>query len=336
MSSTSPSKRCEDRHRDESLLETIVAQFVAREAHPAPDIRQFEELALGLIDRVDAAAALRLTLPLCGHSDTPRTILARRRALAAGDALREADGGAADRGVWGDAVASRLTASDLSALRERAADLTIKFDAFACAALVRAARDDRALARILLDRDDLDIDPAPLFLAATRLERLAIVLEACRAALVDGYGETRPADPDFVARFEQAAIDRDRAAMAAMVADALECNPDRARDIVEDRSGEALALLLVTLGFDATMGARIFLCADRTISQNAGRVQKLMALMRATPQSAAAAVVAAMTGETRGGGIAAPRRVIAREETRPQPRRMRLPGGVATRLDRSA
>jgi hypothetical protein len=335
MSSASLSKRCEDHHRDEALLETIVAQFVARTAHPAPDIRQFEELALGLIERVEAATALRVTAPLCDHSDTPPKILARRRELAAMSRRSDAEAGPSSPGPWRDAVVSRLSARDLSALRERAADLTIRFDPAACLALVRAARDDRALARILLDRDDPDIDPAPLFLAATRLERLAIVLEACRAAIVGGSGEMIPADSNFIARFEQAAIDRDSAVMAAMVADVLECNPDRAREIIDDRSGEALALLLVTLGFDATTGARIFLCADRAISHNAGRVQKLMALMRATPQAAAAAVIAAITGETRGG-IAAPRRVIAREETRPQPRRVRASAVAEARLDRSA
>jgi len=336
MSATSPSGRSDDRRRDESLLETIVAQFVAREAHPAPDIRQFEELALGLIDRVEAAAALRLTTPLCGHPDTPPGILSRRRELAGGRGKSEPETNASEPPPWRDAVASRLSARDLSILRERAADLTVKFDPAACAALVRAARDDRALARILLDRDDLDIDPAPLFLAATRLERLAIVLEACRAAVVGGCGAAIPADPSFVARFERAAINRDRAAMAAMVADALECNPVRARDIVDDRSGEALALLLVTLGFDVASGARIFLCSDRAISHNAQRVQKLMALMRATPQAAAAAVVAAITGETRHS-VATPRRTPARDESRPQPRRVRGPGVAApTPLNRSA
>ncbi len=335
MSATSPSGRSDDRRRDESLLEAIVAQFVAREAHPAPDIRQFEELALGLVDRVEAAVALRLTAPLCGHSDTPPGILSRRRELEAGRGKDGLEAVASEPRPWRDAVASRLSAQDLSILRERAADLTVKFDPAACAALVRAARDDRALARILLDRDDLDIDPAPLFLAATRLERLAIVLDACRAAIAGGCGASIPADPDLVARFERAAIDRDRAAMAAIVANTLECNPDRARDILDDRSGEALALLLVTLGFDATTGARIFLCSDRAISHNAHRVQKLMALMRATPQ-AAAAVIAAITGETRHG-VATARRTSAREENRPQPRRVQLPG-VATPppLNRSA
>jgi hypothetical protein len=334
MPSASLSKRCEDHRRDEALLETIVAQFVARAAHPAPDIRQFEELALGLIERIDATAALRLTASLCDHSDTPPKIMARRRELAAQSVRSDPEGGPSGPGPWRDAVVSRLSARDLSALRERAADLTIKFDAAACAALVRAARDDRALARILLDRDDPDIDPAPLFLAATRLERLAIVLEACRAAIAGGSGAPIPADPDFIARFEQAAIDRDSAAMAAMVADALACNPDRVRAIIDDRSGEALALLLVTLGFDATTGARIFLCADRAISHNARRVQKLMALMRATPHAAAAAVVAAITGETRG--VATPRRHAAREEIRPQSRRNRLPAVAAELFDRSA
>lgn len=336
MSATNPSGRSDDRRRDESLLKTIVAQFVAREAHPAADIRQFEELALGLIGRVEADVALGLTAPLCGHPDTPPGILSRRRELEGATGKIGPEAVASKPPLWRDAVASRLSAHDLSILRERAADLTVKFDPAACAALVRAARDDRALARILLDRDDLDIDPAPLFLAATRLERLAIVLEACRAAVAGGGGVAIPADPAFVARFESAAIDRDRAAMAALIADALECNPDRVRAILDDRSGEALALLLVTLGFDATTGARIFLCSDRAISHNAQRIQKLMALMRATPQAAAAAVIAAITGETRRS-LATPRRPQARDESRPQPRRVRVPGVAApTPLNRSA
>lgn len=262
---------------DATLLETAVAQFIARDIHPAGDIKVFEELTLGLIERLDPDTAANIIHPLCAHPDTPPRILAR---------LYELNGGAANH----DATQTQ----NLSRLRELAADLSLRPDPLMRQTLARAARDDLALARILLDRDDLDLDPAPYFLAATRLERLAIVLDACRKALTNGGDGEILADPEFAAQFEQAATARSWIMMAELAAISLQLNPDRAQMLIMDASGEAFALLMRAFGVEPGMSARILLYADPAIAQNEERIKKLIALMRATPQRAAARIIAAI------------------------------------------
>lgn len=321
---------------DASLLRAVVDQFVARPAHPIGDIKQFEQLALGLIALLDAESVARIVRPLCFYPETPRTIFARlfekggacaELALAFAPSLpREhllvtARQGAPalaralaqrtdlDREIV-DALAQR---GETETLRALAGNWSAHLDTAARRALLLAARDDLVLARILLDRDDRAIEPEALFLAAMRLERTGIILNACRRALSSGHMEMRHAEPAFVARLESAALRRDRDAMAALLADALECRKERARAVISDVQGEALALALAALGVDPDAATRLFLCADPAISHDVERVRALVALVRSTPQRAAMQIVAAITGAARGERDA-PRRLSARDE----------------------
>ena len=163
-----------------------------------------------------------------------------------------------------------------------------------------AARDDLTLARMLLDRDDLDLDPEPLFLAANRLERTAIVLNACRQILASGATEAPlRADGALVEKLEAAAQRHDRKAMAALLSEALECRKDRARALVVDHLGEALALALNAIGVPLESAEHIFLCAEPGIAHDVEVVRALLGVMRSTPQRAAARIVGAMTGAAR-------------------------------------
>jgi hypothetical protein len=317
------SDKDQGRHGDASLLAAIVDQFVRRASHPVGDIRQFEQLALGLIDILDAPAAARAVAPLSAHIETPATIYARlwekggpcaEIALAHWpDAPRAARLAAVTEGDPGlaRAVARRadldrelidllLLRTEPAPLRALAANPYVHLDVSARRVLALAARDDATLARILLDRDDPAIDAEPLFLAATRAERSALILAACRRALATGHAETAPVDRDFVSWFEGAAVRRDREAMAAMLAEALDCRKERVRAILSDEQGEALALALSALGYDAETAARIFLCAEAPIAHDADRVRALMTLVRSTPQRAAQQIVSAITGAARG------------------------------------
>ncbi len=323
---------------DASLLRAIVDQFVERTMHPTADIRQFEQLALGLIDIVDCETVARLALPLCFHPETPPSIFARlfdkggsatalafqfAPYLAPRDMIATAEHGPAALAVAvarrrvldRETVAALASRSETDVLRALASNPAAHFDAASRRALALAARDDATLARMLLDRDDLDIDPEPLFLAATRLERMAIVLNACRRALATGGSEApRCADPAFVSRLETAAQRRDRDAMANLLADALDCRKDRARALLADPQGDALALALGALGVSLESATRIFLCGDAAIAHNVDGVRALIALMRSTPQRAAARIVGAMTGAARAERET-PRRLGLREET---------------------
>lgn len=308
---------------DVSLLRAIVGQFVERPTHPISDIKQFEQLALGLIDIVDAESAAQVTRPLCFHAETPPMIFSRllqkggacaelavefSPTLPRAETLSAAQQGAPAlacalarrKDLDREAVEALAQRSEHDVLRALAANWSAHLDAAARRALMQAARDDIALARILLDRDDRAIEPEALFLAASRLERTGIILNACRRALSNGLSETIRADMIFVLRLENTAARRDRDAMAALLAEALECRKERARAIVSDSGGEALALALAALGVDPEASVRIFLCADPAISHDTDRVRALVALVRSTPQRAAMQIVSAIAGAMRG------------------------------------
>jgi hypothetical protein len=318
-----------------SLLQAIVDQFVSRPTHPVADIRQFERLALGLIDVLEAETAARIAAPLFFHAEAPPQIFERLREKVGGrpklapefpPEAALADRANAQKGsaALARAIARRddLDREMVDALAHReepevrralAANRSAHLDASARRALTQAARDDRALARILLDRDDQAIEPEALFLAATRAERAAMIFDACRRALAGGMAETRRADSTFVLRLEMAAVRKERDQMAALLGDALECPKARAHAILSDDQGEALALAWAALGIDLDAATRLFLCADPAISHEVDRVRALLALMRSTPQRAAAQIVVAFTGAARAEREP-PRRISPREE----------------------
>lgn len=312
------------RRRAEALvLKAIVEHFVERPTHPIGDLRQFERLALGLIDVLDDATAASICAPLRAHPETPAAVYARlfeKGAASAALALEIAPDiprasllAAALHGPAESACAvarradldrelieALIRRGEKAALRSLAANDSARFDASARRGLLQAARDDQILARILLDRADRPSEAEPLFLAATRAERSAMIIDACRRALASGTVEApqRP-DPVLVGRLERAAVLRDRDEMAAILAEALDCRKERARALVDDRLGEALALTLVSLGYTPDEATRIFLCADAAISYDVERVRALTALVASTPPRAAAQIVAAITGASR-------------------------------------
>jgi uncharacterized protein (DUF2336 family) len=325
-----------------ALLRAIVEQFVSRPLHPASDVEQFERLALGLIDALDAEDVAGAAGDLCLHPETPASIVARLFDKGGGcaraafefaphagraDLLATAEYGPEElaAAIARRADLDRETVGMLAArgegavLRALAGNAQARLDYPARRALALAGRDDLDLGRILLDRADLDIDPETLFLAATRAERAAIMLEACRCVLADGGPDSAPrAAAAFVARLEALAMARDRDAMIAALADALDCRKSRVRAIVADAGGEALALAFVALGVGAEPATRIFLCADPCIAHDHARVRSLLALMRSTPRRAAARIVAAVTGSSRHEREPG-RRQPGRDEAQAQP-----------------
>ncbi|WP_363346857.1 DUF2336 domain-containing protein [Methylocystis echinoides] len=302
-----------------ALLRAIVDQFVERQMHPVGDVKQFEQLALGLIDIVDADSAAPIVRPLCIHPETPASIFdcllakggacaelalqfapdlshADLRAVAQGGPPALACAVARRGGLERDIVEALVQRGEAETLRALAANWRLRFEPAARRALAQAARDDLSLARILLDRDDFSADSEGLFLAATRHERTEIILNACRRALCAGMAERAAADPAVTTKLERAALDDDSGAMAAALAEALDCRKTRALAILGDVQGEALALALTALGVDADAASRIFLA----LPEQGRRAPTLAALVRAIPQRAAREIVAAMTGNAKG------------------------------------
>jgi len=323
---------------DASLLRVLTAQFVARDLHPQRDIDQFERLALGLVEGVDAAQAADVAIDLCRHFETPPSVvfklfekggacahaaLEHARTLPQADLKVRAEYGPTDeaRAIARRAGLDRELAGLLAqrpesaVLHALAANPDAILDPTARRALVQAGRDDPALGRLLLARSDIDIDPAALYLAAGPEDRLAILLGACRETLAAPIADVTPRiEASLLARLEAAAIARDPEALAAALADGLDCRKGRVRAMTLDDGGEPLALALAALGTPPDAAARILMCGAGAYAQDHLQIRALVTLMRSTPSRAAMQIVAAITGAPRPEREAT-RRSAGREET---------------------
>jgi uncharacterized protein (DUF2336 family) len=308
---------------DRALLRTVVEQFVLRNGYRPSELQQFERLAGGLIDLMDSESVAEVAEPLCRHPETPAELIARlfdRGGVCAriafefspqapmADVLANAEHGSAELAAAiarraelpRDVVASLAARSEGAVLHALAGNRRLYLDPSAVRALIQVARDDQDLARLLLDREDLDIDPEPLFLAATAAEREKIILAACMSALSVGGADVPPrSDHVLAAELQAFAVERNQDATIARIADALDARKSRVRRIFLDEGGEAFALTLVALTIDVEAATRIFLCHGQYVAMDAGKLRSLRALMSSTPMRAAARIVAAINGVAR-------------------------------------
>jgi uncharacterized protein (DUF2336 family) len=312
------------------VLTAVVEQFVAHAGHRADDLRQFARLAGDLLALVDDEAAAAVAEPLCRHPETPRSLILRlleRGGAPARIALRTAAAtpqnllhAFVERGsiemavaVAGRADLSRelvarlLARSDPRILQALAANPELRLDPPTLKLLTEAARDDFTVARELLGRDAPGGVSEALFLFATREERAAILLAACRTAMLAGGGEAAPRQDDLAQELEALAIAEDREGLVAALAAALDARKDRVRAMLLDEGGEPLALALSSLGLPIERATRILLAVRQPYSFDVARLRALRDLIAATPHRAAASIVAAMTGVARQERTAARR-----------------------------
>jgi uncharacterized protein (DUF2336 family) len=310
------------RRADAAPFQAIVDQFMARPLHPAEDVALFETLACGFIEVLDVEAVAERAEQLCRHPDTPPSVVTRlvdkggraaRLALELAPKLHadlarvtalhgpaEMAAAIARRSVLDrQIVACLVSRGESEVLCALAANRRLHLDQAARRALLQAGRDDPRLARILLDRADLALDSEPLFLAAGAEERARILVEACARALAIGGPDTvLRAPPAVMEEIEACAIGRDSQGLADALAEGLDCRKSRARAVVADPGGEAMALALLVLGVAEDTAIRIFIGAEWD-APNVERVRGLVALMRSTPPRAAQRIVSAMTGVMR-------------------------------------
>jgi len=301
------------------VLAAVVEQFVARTGHRADELRQFARLACGLLALVDDEVAAGVAEPLCRHPETPRSLVLRlleRGGAPARIALRTAavtpqnllhafvERGSIEMAVAvagradlsRDLVTRLLARGDPRILQALAANPELRLDPPTLKLLTEAARDDLIVARELIGRDPPGGVSEALFLFATREERAAILLSACRAAMLAGGGEAAPRRDDLAQELEALAVAEDREWLVAALAAALEARKDRVRAVLLDENGEPLALALASLGLPIERATRILLALRRPYSFDVARMRALRDLIAATPHRAAASIVAAMTG----------------------------------------
>jgi hypothetical protein len=134
---------------------------------------------------------------------------------------------------------------------------------------------------------------AAVFLHAKPEQRVEILLAAQRLQLARPPS-VPPLNSAALDELELAAVARQPARFVAILAEALECEPDLARRIVDDQSGEPLAVALAALGAANEVLVRVLISNDLLVGANYQRIRALARLNNALDRSAAATIVAAL------------------------------------------
>ncbi|WP_374547421.1 DUF2336 domain-containing protein [Rhodoblastus sp.] len=314
------------------LLRVTTDLFALHPQHTPEEIRLYEEMADRLIDSADEATLIHVARKLAGCADAPATLLKRIRArsveaereiLRAGpqiewrDLRHVAASGACDLAAAVaqrsdlDREAVRLLAArpEREIARALAANPLAPLGAESLRLLALRGRDDPALARALLDRCAPTLDCLPLYLAADAQERARLIALALEAGLAQSglasAAASETLDDDAAARIEAAAIRQKRTTFALLLADLLRCDSLCARRIVEDESGDALALAFVAIGLPQPAAARIFLIAFPKVALSPDLFGRTMKLFQAIPRRVATRIVDAMTGAPRAAASSA-------------------------------
>ena len=321
------------------LLRVATDLFALNDRHTGEELRLYEEMAGRLIDDADEpvlnAVARKLSLCL----DAPPALLARIRArggeparellrrkpgIERRDLLQIAAGGACDQAC---AVAGRddldreiarilATRPEREILRALAANPEAPLGSEDLRLLAARGRFDHELARALLGRGDPTLDGLPLFLSADAQERALLLALALEANLIH-VGRPEPGAPldcETAERIEAAAIRRNRASFAKILAERLRCDLLAARRLVDDEPGDALALAFVAIGLAPEAAARVLPAAFPAIAGSSQAFEQAMRLIRTIPRRVALRMIEAMAGPPRDRAQGAARAPLPRTE----------------------
>ena len=274
--------------------------------------RTLARFSAAFLRRPDAAAEWTLE----HASNLPETVLV---AALPSQALSAAVARRADLGP--NLVDQLLSEGAIATLIELAGNLRLRVDKSRIIALIsRAATHarlsgDLRLARALLRRAPLTIDFAPLFLDASSAQRSQILLAAERAAFAADLGpEFSPLSAEAVAEMERHGLEGLDVLFVEDLARALDCDPLMTKRIVEDPSGEPLAVTLAALGAPNDVCVRLLTARDMAEGPDYPRLSALARLQGALSPTAAGAVVRAFLGQDSAAaqlGVPAQRRVAA-------------------------
>jgi hypothetical protein len=335
------------------LLRVLTDLYVAAPHHSQDEVIQFREIAGQMIPHVDEPTALVVACKLASYVHTPpalaETLVARgddAARITLGDAVwlprslmlehaahsdRLLAAAVAARGDL-DGALMRLLLSRNEAVIDvtLAGNTSLQLPHDVKDELLARGREENAVALALLARSDLTgADKAVLFPAADRDTRLQIIEDAVRLAHLSGRTRhQRHAPEDFITALESAAINGSDSAFRAVLALGLGCAVEKLGPVLDDRSGETLAVVLAAVGVDDEFAARIFMFRDPLIGHSTQRVFSLIEMMRRLPWAAAERITAAMLGlegtPVRASGPRAPAEPLPPVQ-RPNPAAMAAP-----------
>jgi len=306
-------------------LRVAIDHFIAAEPNDPDAIDRFADVVALQLDAADAATRLEIACKLAPCARTPPRLLAKFLSAesdacdyvlehAAACADRDLAQAAALGGRRAVAVARRKTLDphiagalaaqgDIDVLVALANNDSARLEGKTLIDLLRRARKlaeqegDRRLADALLERRPVRPESAMLFLCAAPNQRVEILLAAQRSQLGRPPAPPAPARPQLLEELELAAVARQPERFVAILAEALDCEPDLARRIVDDASGEPLAVALAALGAANEVLVRVLISNDLRAGASYQRIRALARLNNALNRDAAMIVVSALRGE---------------------------------------
>jgi uncharacterized protein (DUF2336 family) len=300
------------------LLRVLTDLFVSRDSHSRDEIKQYETIALTLIDKTNTPTRVIVAGKLAKFGATPSSVVDRLMedgGAAATEFLRHSSlvgrsrlmqaaiVGTADAA---EAVALRLDLDpeivgvlaarhEIEIVRALADNLAAPIADDVAGGLVARATRDRTLARILCRRLTKPSMLTPLFLQASPSQRAAIIMGARRADLGNPTRAARDLGEEMdSSELERAAVLRDRPLLSALVARALGTSLPEADEIIGDPRGEPMALILAAMRTPPEAAARIFMMLDPAIAHSHERVRALSHLVVDLPPQVARDILAEM------------------------------------------
>ena len=295
--------------------------FVAAEPNDPAAIEKFSDAMAVQLGAGDAGARLDMARKLAPCRRTPQSLLAKLESAepevrdyvlehAVAYATRDLGLAAASGGRRAVAVAKRkdldatlvralAESDDLDVLIALARNSAAQLDATALAQLLSLSRqraddaNDHRMVEALLERRPVRPEMASLFLHAKPEQRVEILLAVQRMQLARPLSAP-PLNSTSLDELELAAVARQPARFVAVLAEALECGPGLAQRIVDDPSGEPLAVALAALGAANEVLVRVLISNDLRAGASYRRIRALARLSTALDWNAAATVVAAL------------------------------------------
>jgi uncharacterized protein (DUF2336 family) len=341
--------------------------FVAADPSDREAVEIFTDAMVSRLNAADAGTRLEIARKLAPCARTPPRLLALFESVEseAGDfilqhavaydhqALAQAVGGSKRRAM---AVAKREDLSpqlvdilarqdDTDVLVTLAGNAAASLEGATLLRLLRRARKqaeddgDGRLADALLERRPVKPDNAVLFLTANPRQRIEILLAAQRTQLGRPASSPIAASQTALEELERTAVARQPERFVALLAQSLNCSANLARRIVDDPSGEPLAIALTALGAANEVLVRVLISNDLLVGRSFQRIRALANLNNALDRGAAMLVIAALRDEplthrrhqsaTDGSAAPPPSRGASTRQTALTPTRLPGPPGKA-------
>jgi hypothetical protein len=272
-----------------TLVRVVTDLYVQKAAHTPDEERHYTELTLRLLDAVDARTRAAVAIKLAAYAAAPGAVVRR----LARDTIEVAE-----------PILSRssvLTGADLAAIAaacgpDHAAAIALRGKQMpdarpASTSGAPSTRQQEAEAETA-ERARTEGDLATRFFAADSRTRRALLADLDVAA--EPLGLPVGQRGDLVRRLETAALERNGAAFADILALALEISHHQARRIVDDAQGDAVLVAARALEVPSEVLLRILLFLNPAIGQSVQRVFDLTGYYERLPRNAALHMVASL------------------------------------------